>query len=111
MIDFARKLNQTCTIWAQNSTDRFGKGTFASPILRPCRWEDTSELFIDKRGQETTCRSRVFLENSVALEGYMALGDHTGSADPLSVSTAFEVRQVKNTPNLRNLQQLTVVYL
>jgi hypothetical protein len=111
MIDFTRKLNQTCTYWAQNSTDRFGKGVFASPVLRPCRWEDVAELYISKKGQETVSKARVFLEVSVALDGYLAQGDFTGTADPLTISSAFEVQQVKNTPNLRNLQSLTVAYL
>lgn len=110
MIDFASKMNQAVTYWAQTGYDLFGKGTFSSPVALDARWEDSAELFIDKHAQETVSKSKVFLAQDISLEGYLLLGTSV-AADPTVVPLAYEVRQIKRIPDLRNLQQLYVAIL
>jgi hypothetical protein len=88
----------------------YSKPTFGSKKELACRWEDRTELFIDKNGQERTSRARIFLAESVDLDGYLYLG-HTDETSPLNLTDAFEIRSLKTTPDLRNLKQLFVAYL
>jgi hypothetical protein len=111
--NFERNLNQSCTYWGPTGvSDVYGKPTFSTPVLMDCRWEDITELFIDKNGQEVRSRSRLFLKSDVDLNGYLALGDHTSKASPLVEGLeAWEVRNRKSTPDLRALKSLYVVWL
>lgn len=110
--NFERNLNQTCTYWGPTGvSDVYGKPGFSAPTLLTCRWEDITELFIDKNGQEVRSRSRLFLAQDVDLNGYLALGDLTANASPLGVADVWEVRNRKSTPDLRNLKSLYVVWL
>ena len=111
MPNFERNLRQICTYWdVTGEKDMFGKSVFTAPVELPCRWEDINELFIAKNGQEVTSRSRVFLAQDISLEGYLMLGISV-DPNPLNLSTAFEVRQVKAIPDLRSLKKLFTVYL
>ena len=94
--NFERNLNQVCTYWVPSgSTDLYGKGAFNTPVLLNCRWEDIAEIFIDKTGEERHSKSRIFLAQDIALEGYLALGDQTATSDPRTLSGAWEVRNRK----------------
>lgn len=110
MPNFERNLRQTCTYWAQTALNMSGKGTFATPVQLPCRWEDVAHLFLNKRGQEVTSRSRVFLAQDIDLQGYLMLGT-SAAADPTTLVDAWEIQQVKVTPDLRNLKNLYVAML
>jgi hypothetical protein len=112
MPNFERNLLQTCTYWKPQSTDQYGKTTFATPVALNCRWEEKSELFIDKKMQEVTSKAKVFLVDTpdVDEEGYILLGTSV-EASPLGLAGAFEVRALKRTPDLRVLKQMLVVML
>lgn len=110
MSGFERNLRQTATYWAQTGLDKYGKPTFSAPTTIACRWEDRQELFIDKRGQETLSRARVFFAQAVDLEGYLYLGE-SAATDPLTLQDAFEIQATKKTPDLRNLKSLYVAML
>lgn len=109
-MSFTRNLHQKVTYWAPTGTDSYGGTTFAAPQILIARWEDNSEMFRDKTGQETTSRARVFFNQDIALDGYLYLGE-SNEPDPREVAGAYEIRQVKTTPNLRNLQSLRVAML
>ena len=104
------KLNQICTYWEQNGQDVFGKGSFNAPQQLKCRWENIGELLIDKHAQEVVSKARIFLAEGVSLEGYLFLGAST-ETDPTVVQGAYEVIQVKSSPDIRALQTLYVAYL
>lgn len=110
MANFERNLRQTCTYWEQTGTDIQGAPTFKPPSVLSCRWEDVTELFLNKRGQEVTSKSRVFLATDVSLEGYLYLGS-SNAADPRSLSGASEIQMVKRTPDLRAIKTLYVAML
>lgn len=110
MTNLARNLRQLATYWVQTGTDLYGKGIFSSPVQRVCRWEDMNELFIDKMGQEVTCKSRVFFVEDLSVEGYLFNGN-SSAADPTALAGTWEIRQVKRTPDLRAIRTLYVAYL
>lgn len=109
-MNIERKLPMIATYWSQGGQNIYGAGTYNSPTQLPCRWEDTGELFIDKTGQEVVSRSKVYFAEDIDLEGYLALGISMAS-NPTGVVGAFEIRQVKRTPDLRNVRTLYVAFL
>jgi hypothetical protein len=112
MPNFERNLRQTCTYWKVQSTDQYGKPTFSAPTTLDCRWEEKSELFIDKKMQEVTSKAKVFLVDTPNVDesGYILLGT-SAAASPLGLTDAFEIRALKRTPDLRVLKTMLVVML
>lgn len=110
MPNFERNLKQTATFWVPNGHDMFGKHTFSAPVQLPCRWENKSELFLDKKGQDRHSRAKVFLSSPVDLSGYLYLGT-SAALDPLVVSGAYEIMMIIELPDLKNLKTLYVAML
>lgn len=110
MPNFSRNLLQTATYWVLNTRTLYGNGAYAAPVPLLCRWEDCNELVIDKHGVEVKSSAKVFFAQDISLEGYLLLGT-SNAPDPTVVNEAREVIQVKRTPDLRNLQNLYVVFL
>lgn len=108
-----RHLHQTLTYWAPSapgSTNLYGKPTSSAPVQLKCRWEDRTEQLKSKTGEEFVSKSRVFLEEDVSIDGYVFLGV-SAVADPSGLQGAWEIQQKARQPNLRNLRNLTVLYL
>lgn len=107
----ARALNQTLTYWEPTGvSDTFGKPIWKNPVQLPCRWEDKQQEIVSKTGEEVISKSRIFLLSQMNINGYVFLGE-SSERDPTKVDGAWEVQQVGTTPDLRNLKQLTTVYL
>jgi len=104
------KLNQDITYWSPGEPDGFGGTTYGTPVLLSGRWEGQNELFVDAEGNEVRSQAVIYLDQSVALSGYLAKGEHTGS-DPTTVSGAKEIRSVKETPNVDATQTVYKVWL
>lgn len=110
-MQLTRKLNQTCTYWGPTGqTDLYGKTVWSDPIQLPCRWENNQSQVMAKSGQEIVSKARVYLAVPVNVDGYLFLGE-SAAADPTTVDGAENIQNVGTTPDLRNLQQLTTVYL
>lgn len=108
-----RHLNQTLTYWAPSAvatTDLYGKPTFSAPVQLSCRWEDRTEQLKDKKGEEFISKSRIFLNDDVDLDGYVFLGTSV-SITPSLLTGAYEIQQKGRQPDLRNIRNLTVLYL
>lgn len=109
-MSFANHLKQTMTYWAPGSMDVYGKMTYASPVQKPCRWEEISLTFQDKRGEERQSKTRIFLADDVEVDGYVKLGTDN-SADPTEVDGAFEIQQKSRIPDLRSITTITTLVL
>jgi len=107
------KLNQTITYWSPGVPDGFGGMTYGTPEAIQGRWEGQNELFIDAEGNEVRSQSIVYLDQSVQINGYLALGEYTDSTDtdPTTISGAKEIRSVKSTPSVDASQTLYKVWL
>ena len=71
-----------------------------APVILNGRWEQRTDLFIDSAGQEVRSAARVYLDADVAVDGYVFLGESTGT-NPLTVSGARQIRDFRKTPNLK----------
>lgn len=106
-----RGFNQTATYWSPTgSTDKYGKTLFNSPVQLAVRWEKRNEGFRDKHGAEVISKSKVFLQQSVSLDGFLYEGT-SSNANPFAVTDAFEIQQIAEVPDLRNLSKMVLAYL
>lgn len=105
-----RHLHQTLTYWPPGEDDRYGKHQSGAPVQLPCRWEDRTDEIQGKEGQQVTSRSRVFVEGDVDIDGYLYLGT-SNAPDPSQVDGAYEIQAKAHQPDLRNVRELTVLYL
>lgn len=92
-------LRQTATYWAPGGTDIYGNPVPSSPVHIKCRWEAKQELFTDEDGQERRSQAKVFLDRPVQTNGYLALGQLTGT--PQSHDNALVIKSYNETPDLK----------
>jgi hypothetical protein len=105
------KLNQVCTYWEPSGgSDLYGKPLWNTPVELKCRWENNQTQIMAKTGQEVVSKARVYLAQPVSVDGYLFLGT-SEETDPTTVVGAESIQNVGTTPDLRNLKQLTTVYL
>lgn len=108
----SRQMKQEITYWAPGTSDGFGGKGYLSPVLLQGRWEDKTENVLTPKGDTIISRSRIFLSQSVAVGGMIALGDQTAFLSPgLSSSQAWEIRVVGKVPDLRSLRTLYTAYI
>lgn len=92
----------SATYWAPSTPDGYGGGTFPAPIAITCRWEDTSELFIDSTGREAQSAAVVYPDQVVLTQGWLYQGTST-EADPHNVLGAFEIKNTRKIGSLDNV--------
>lgn len=79
----------------------FGEEGFAAPVLLSGRWENRQDQAITPSGQEFVSKAFVYTDEKLALEGYVALGDFTGQANPHLIDEAEQVKGITEIPSLR----------
>jgi len=103
-----RHLLHVATVWDSNGSDGFNGFDYGTPYLIRCRWVDKTEAMYDDRGAEFVSKAVVYVDRDVGLDAFIAMGDHTGVADPNSTGAgqnginAQRVRAIRATTNLRN---------
>lgn len=98
-------LLQTAVYWGNPTPDGYGSFTFDTPIEISVRWEDRTELFIDRTGTESKSLAVVYLGQDVNIGGWLFLGElsdiDSGLTDtPHLVPNAREIRAFRKTPSL-----------
>lgn len=101
---------QTATYWGSPVPDGFGGGTFPAPIEISCRWEERTQTYIDKDGNESQSAAVVYPDRELDQDGWLFLGS-SAEADPHAVSGAFEIRGRRNMPSLDNAMYELKVWL
>lgn len=94
---------QQMTYWAASGNDGFGGKTFSAPVLLTCRFEVRQDIARNAVGEEVVARSRAWVPSDVVEGGYLALGDHTASSDPTTVSAADEIVAFIKIPDLKSM--------
>jgi len=105
-----RYLVHTLTLW-EVTPDGFGGYTFSAPVTYACRWEDKNVLFQNEHGEEVVSNAVAMLKPEMNTGDYVAQGDHTGVADPTTLSGAYRIKQRNRATDLRNNLALTKVFL
>lgn len=101
MTAVVRGLRQSSTYWGPPVTDGLGQYTFPDPVYPvKSRWEDKSRLVRSADGEEVVSSATVFVDRAVEAEGYLALGDLSGTPDPRALREAREVLVGGSTPSV-----------
>lgn len=98
------RLNQKATLWT-TTVDGFGTPTFAAPIIIDCRWEDRTDRFLGRNGEERVSRSHVFVNRDMDIDDWLFLGE-SEAADPRTLGVAYPIQQFNKIPDLRALRTL-----
>lgn len=101
----ANQLKQTAVYWGNPQSDGYGGRTFDDAVEISVRWSDRQEMFIDTQAREQVSRAVVHVATDLAVGGYLYLGEladlsSAEEGDPLSVSTAYEIRSLSKTPDI-----------
>ena len=117
----SRMRKQTAVYWALASTesggvayDDFGQPQLTDPVEIKCRWDDTSEEFIDPKGTKQVSRSKVYTDRDVVVGEVLMLGvltDVDGSISVKENDNAWEIKRFDKTPNLKATEFLRTAYL
>ena len=111
-----RALKQKAVYWARdpdNPVDDFGQPRYDDPIGLQCRWEDTTEEFMDPQGEKKISRARVLVRVDVVPGGLMLLGDVddlASDADPIELG-ALEIQSFQKSPTADGKDYLRTVML
>ena len=101
----ANQLKQTAVYWGNPQNDGYGGRTFDDAIEIAVRWEDRQERFVDTQVREQVSRAVVYVATDLVIGGYLYLGTLTDlssaeEGDPLSVSSAYEIRALSKSPDI-----------
>jgi len=108
---YTHNMFQTATYWAPLGNDGFGGEGFVAPVTILCRWQNTTQLFVGADGREYQSSAIVYPDQELALRGYLAEGDQTGTPDPQNLDEAYEIRQTQISPALDAQYALNKVFL
>ena len=95
--------------WAKNDTDRYGDPSFATPVEIDVRWTDKNEMVILANGDVVRSNAKVFVDRDITVGDILLHSELDSSVDqdtPLNNVGAFEVQELKKTPNKRNTKWL-----
>lgn len=107
-------MNQMLVYWERTAeNDVYGAPTYAGPVQMQCRWEDKSEVKIDKAGLEFVSQARVYVPMALHLDGYICKGTLAGlHADTHPTANGgLPIKAVAEIPAVRGAQVLRMVWL
>ena len=93
-------LNHTVTYWPPGSLGASGQPAPGAAATMDGRWEERTELFIDARGAEVRSQAVVYVASDVALNGWLALGNQTATANPRTLAGAYSIRGFKKVSDV-----------
>lgn len=95
-------LNQDITYWAPEAENQYGVKTHSTPILIKGRWENKTEQFNTVGGQVIDSQAIIYPDRDLVIDGFLALGDHTGVPEPTALPTAAQIQAFEDMPDLRS---------
>lgn len=108
MPSYKRHMRETVTYWPPAGNDGFGGVAYGPPEARVCRWQDVAVLFRDSQGREVMSESVVYVTSPVVNRGKLLRAVSVELAPP---EAAVEIRQVDDSPNLKQTLSLTKAYI
>ena len=108
---------QTAVYWSNPVADGYGGFTFGTPVEIPCRWDETTALVMDARGQEIVSRATILVTQDLEVDGVLWLGflrdlTATQRGNPKSVEGAYVIKRIDKTPLFKSTTEFVrKVYL
>ena len=113
-MNVGKYLKQTAVYWSCSGTDGFGKPTHGIPVDVSCRWNYLAKEFIAADGTKTVSSCVVTVNQDLDIGGVLLLGELDSNVDqdhPMENEGAYEIQQVKKTPNRKATKFAQEVYL
>ena len=108
---------QTAVYWGAPIPDGFGQKTFTNPVEISCRWDDITELIMNRHGVEIASQAQLIVTTDINVEGYLYLGtlaslEDAEQLDPKLVATAYPVQKFEKSPEFKSTDKFVrIVYL
>ena len=99
------------THWPIIGSNGFGGFTFDTPALIEGRWEERTVRFIGPSGEDLTSKAIAYVPSDIDVGDYLAEGDHTATADPTTLDSAFRAEQFQRITDLRNMDAVRKVMM
>ncbi len=108
----SRGFKQTITYWQPADTpyDQYGDQSFKTPVGVTARYEQRTELFMLKTGDQSQSRAIVYASAAFQVDGYILLGTNT-AGNPQTVTGADKIRMVHGVPDGKAVTTLFKAYL
>ena len=110
---YVRKaLVDTITVWEAEDVDSTGETMFSShsPYTIEGRWQERSDVFVNKEGEEQVSRVVIFLDVDIPIGSWFYKGTSVAD-DPHSVQGAFESQRVAKVASIAGTLIERKVYL
>jgi hypothetical protein len=104
IIDFIESVAvQTAVYWGTPVDNGYGGFTYADPIEILCRWEGSTKLITDAKGQQIVCVAEVMVLQELDIDGLLYLGslddlDSAQEDDPSTITGSQRIKQFMKTP-------------
>lgn len=105
---------QTAVWWQRQETpNEFGQFAFEAPVEVRCRWDDTSQEFLDSQGEKQLSRAVAYVDRTMRPGDRLMRGtlDSDLTEDPLPVEGAFEIRRFDQNPNFKATETLLTAFM
>lgn len=108
-----RMRKQKAVWWERTGQDKWGKATFAAPVEVDCRWDDTTELFVDPQGEQKSSRAIAYVDRVMKVGDRLKRGEMESDTpdDPMTIKDAFEIRRFDRNPNIKATEELLSAFL
>lgn len=105
-----KAMTQQMVLWARTGAqDGFGKYTYASPVLKSCRWEeDLQTINVDKE-EPIISNAQVFVGEDMAVNDVVAL--YTGSIPSKPSGVTFVVLMFEKVPTIKGNEFVRKLFL
>ena len=107
----AAAYKQTLTYWPHTGQDGYGAPVFGAAVVKPCRWEDKNEEFINASGVKSLSQAIVWTYDEMDVGDWVVKGDHSAEANPTNLDAAFQIQRADEIPDLRGLNRENRHYL
>jgi len=99
--------------WRRLGADRYGSHTFATPVEIDCRWDDTTQEFVDEKAVFQASKSVAYVDRVMSVGDRLMLGAMESDTpdNPLSITAAYEIKRFDRNPDLKAKEFLLTAYM
>jgi hypothetical protein len=104
IIDFIEEVAvQTATYWGAPVDNGYGGKTYDDPVEIFCRWDGSTKLITDAKGEQFVCVVEVMVLQELDIDGILYLGnlddlELSEQDDPSTITNAQRIKQFMKTP-------------
>lgn len=101
---------QTAIYWEPTGTNEYGVRTYATPVEKKVRWDDTAEAISTNDGKQIVSKAQILTPVELKYEGWLLLGqlaDYNDQdiSDPQLVDGAYEIKRTDTNPFFRSTNE------